>query len=87
MKKLLSTFACGLASVAAFAEGGTGTAQGIVEVGDVTEIFTNAQSSMASLLDAALPVIIAFVGGGLIIWGALALISVIKRGLNAGKGR
>lgn len=89
MKKF---FATALASVggafAALAEGGTsGISDPIVTVNDVAQIFDTAQTDMASLIDAALPVVIAFVCGGLIIWGALALIGVIKRGLNAGKGR
>ena len=79
-----------VASLATFAEetsGGSTTSTGIVSVQDVTDIFSNAQTSMTSLIDAALPVIIAFVGGGLIIWGALALVSLLKRGFGAGKGR
>lgn len=74
-----------VASLATFAADGADS--GIVSVDDVTSIFTNAQSSMTSLIDAALPVIIAFVGGGLIIWGGLALVSLLKRGFGAGKGR
>lgn len=86
MKKLLTMLGSGLASVVALAEE-PGTASGIVSIDDVQAIFTGAQSSMTSLIDAALPVIIAFVGGGLIIWGAIALVGVIKRAFGAGKGR
>lgn len=50
-------------------------------------VFTNAQTNMTALVTAAMPVISAFVGGGLIIWGAIALLSVIKRAFLAGKGR
>lgn len=87
MQKFLAMLGTGLAGVVAFAEGGATGTNPIVAVDDVKEIFTGAQSSMTSLIDAALPVIIAFVGGGLIIWGAIALVGVIKRAFGAGKGR
>lgn len=88
MKKVLTALGVVGSSALAFAEeGATGTANAIVEVADVTDIFTNAQDSMGDLIAAALPVVIAFVGGGLIIWGALALVSLLKRGFGAGKGR
>ena len=63
------------------------TSSGIVAVSDMTDIFSTAQSNMSSLIEAALPVVIAFVSGGLIIWGGLALVSLLKRGFGAGKGR
>lgn len=87
MKKLLTMCGTALAGVVAFAEGGVTAVDPIVAVDDVKDIFTGAQSSMTSLIEAALPVIIAFVGGGLIIWGAIALVGVIKRAFGAGKGR
>lgn len=86
MKKIMLSLGAVLGSIAAFADNLT-TDNSIVQVSDVTGIFEEAQSSMASLIEAALPVVIAFVGGGLIIWGALALVSLLKRGLSAGKGR
>lgn len=92
MKKLLCTVATMGTSVLAFADGGTtsggtGTSNGIADVADVSGIFTAAQSNLAALIDAALPVAIAFVGGGLVIWGAIALVSILKRAFGAGKGR
>lgn len=86
MKKLITTLGTGLLGVAAFAQE-SGGGEGIVDAADVTEIFTGAQSSMSALMDAAIPVVIAFVGGGLIIWGAISLVGVLKRAFGAGKGR
>lgn len=88
MKKFALALGGALASVASFAEETGGSADtSLVPVADVSGIFTQAQTAMGSLLDAALPVVIAFVVGGLTIWGALALVSLIKRGFGAGKGR
>lgn len=91
MKKLMYTLGAfaATAPMALLAEGGTsgsGTSS-IVSMSDVTDIFTNAQEDMTSLLSAAIPVVVAFVGGGLIIWGAIALVGVLKRAFGAGKGR
>lgn len=85
MKKLMLTLGAALASVASFAEGGA--SNHIVEVNQVKDIFTTAQTNMTDLITAALPVVIAFVGGGLIIWGALALVSLLKRGFGVSRGR
>lgn len=84
MKKLMYTLGAfaATAPMALLAEG-----ENIVTVADVTDIFTNAQADMTSLLSAAIPVVIAFVGGGLVIWGAIALVGVLKRAFGAGKGR
>lgn len=87
-KKLLSFFGALGATALAFAdETGSTTASGIISTDDVAEIFEGAQTSMTALIESALPVVIAFVGGGLIIWGVMALIPVIKRAFGAGKGR
>ena len=86
MKKLGVALFCGLTSALVWAEG-KAAASGIVSTDDVADIFTEAQTNMTALISAALPVVIAFVGGGLIIWGALALVSLLKRGFGAGKGR
>lgn len=88
MKKLMYTLGAfaATAPMALLAEDST-TSSGIVSTSDVTSIFTQAQTDMTSLLDAAIPVVCAFVGGGLIIWGAIALVGVLKRAFGAGKGR
>lgn len=85
MKKLFVALASVGSSVVALAEGTA--AETIVGTDDVTGIFEAAQTNMEALIDAALPVAIAFVGGGLVIWGALALVSILKRAFGAGKGR
>lgn len=86
MKKLLySLAAVAAAPLSLLAEGGTSTP--IVSTADLQGIFTNAQTDMTALITAAMPVIVAFVGGGLVIWGAIALVGVIKRAFGAGKGR
>lgn len=87
MKKLMLTLGAALASVVSFAEETAASVGDIVTVTQVEEIFTKAQENMTDLIDVALPVVIAFVGGGLIIWGALALVSLLKRGFGAAKGR
>lgn len=84
MKKLFSLLAAGAAvPCSVFAD----TVTPIVTQAQVGEIFTNAQTDMTSLITAAMPVVVAFVGGGLVIWGAIALVGVIKRAFGAGKGR
>lgn len=85
MKKLGVALFCGLSSALVWAQ--EAGARSIVSTDDVADIFTEAQTNMTALIGAALPVVIAFVGGGLIIWGALALVSLLKRGFGAGKGR
>lgn len=85
MKKLLYSLAAfAAAPLSLLAEG---AATPIVTQEQVGEIFTNAQTDMTSLITAAMPVVVAFVGGGLVIWGAIALVGVIKRAFGAGKGR
>ena len=88
MKKLMYTLGAfaATAPMALLADDST-TASGIVSTSDVTGIFTQAQTDMSSLLEAAIPVVCTFVGGGLIIWGAIALVGVLKRAFGAGKGR
>lgn len=85
MKKLLSAIGFGLTTLALKAQ--QATDEGIIGTADVKEIFTKAQSNMTTLIDDALPVVIAFVIGGLTIWAAIALIGIIKRAFGAGKGR
>lgn len=85
MKKLLVGLGTALASVLAFAEESSGS--DIVSVSDMTDMFTTAQSNMSSLIDAAIPVAISFVVGGLVIWGAIALVGILKRAFTSGKGR
>ena len=83
---------CGiLATGAVFAAETTGSSTtGLISSTSETALegmFTTAQSNLSSMLDNAIPVIVAFVVGGLVIWGAIALIGVLKRAFSAGKGR
>lgn len=82
MRKVLFGASAMLATASAFAAAGD-----MPDSAAVSEIFTNAQTSLGDLLTAALPVIIAVVGGGLLVWGGIALVGVIKRAFGAGKGR
>lgn len=84
-KKILSAFAVAAGSLVSFAQ--EQAAQPIIEPAQVKDIFTQAQTNMTTLVSNALPVIIAFVVGGLTIWAAIALIGVLKRAFGAGKGR
>ena len=87
IKKALAFVGTAFGSLAVLAEATGSSTSGIVAVDDMTGIFTQAQTDMTSLISAALPVVVLFVSGGLIIWGGLALVSLLKRGFGAGKGR
>lgn len=91
MKKIFNKlFALGavMSSGVALAEETSGSSStAIIGVEDMTDMFSTAQQNMTSLLDAAIPVAVSFVVGGLVIWGAIALVGVLKRAFSAGKGR
>lgn len=53
----------------------------------VQDIVTQSQSSLSSMLETVGPAVVAIVVAGLAIWGGIALVGVIKRAFNAGKGR
>ena len=67
--------------VSAFAEGPGSTSD---VAGDIIE---TAQSSLEGILGSAGAAVSALVVAGLAIWGAIAIIGVLKRAFNAGKGR
>lgn len=83
MKKLLSSAAAVVgSSFVALAQESSSTAASMA--GDIAD---QAQSSLVEMLDTVAPVIVAVVVAGLGIWGGIALVGIIKRGFNAGKGR
>lgn len=53
----------------------------------VQDIVTQSQSSLSAMLETVGPAVVAIVVAGLAIWGGIALVGVIKRAFNAGKGR
>lgn len=84
MKKLLSSAAAvvGSSFVALAQEQTSSNAASMA--GDIAE---QAQTSLLEMLNTVAPVIVAVVVAGLGIWGGIALVGIIKRGFNAGKGR
>lgn len=87
MKKLLTLATTTLMGVIAFAEETAGSSDALVSTEDVEGIFGNAQTALGDLLTSALPVVGSLVVGGLVIWGAIALIGILKKAFSAGKGR
>lgn len=83
MKKLLCSAVAVVGSVPfALAQEQNVTAANIAE--NITE---QAQTSLTEMLNTVAPVIVAVIVAGLSIWGGIALVGIIKRGFNAGKGR
>lgn len=79
MRKLAVMLVPAVSSVAAFA------AEGDTDVG--TQILSGAQTTLTGLLTSAVPVIVAILGAGLAIWGAIALVGLVKRVFSTAKGR
>lgn len=52
-----------------------------------SEVISNSQEALSSILSSAGTSVAALVAAGLAIWGAIAVIGVLKRAFNAGKGR
>lgn len=76
MKKILLSLAAVGPAVCAFAEETSSSA-----------IVTEAQSTLAGLLEQVSGVVGGLVTAGLVIWGGIALVGVLKRAFSAGKGR
>lgn len=68
--------------VSAFAEE-TGSGTSSVAEG----LISDSQDALTSILSSAGTSVAALVAAGLAIWGAIAVIGVLKRAFNAGKGR
>lgn len=85
MKKLYTTAFLALASagslLAETPSSGTGTAMDTEAAESMLEA---AQAGLEGLLSAATPVITALVLAGLAIWGALALVRIVKRAFRTG---
>lgn len=81
MKKLIysaSAFALTALPVLAQEAGGEAASE---------QIISGAETALKGLLDSAGPVVASVVIAGLGIWGAIAIVGLIKRAFNAGKGR
>lgn len=52
-----------------------------------TTVIENAQNSLEGILTTAGGAVAALVAAGLAIWGAIAIVGVLKRAFSAGKGR
>lgn len=80
-----------MTSVMAFAEGADTSVDADAILGydnaKITDLFTGVKEQFSGLIEAALPYITAFVVAGLVIWGALALIGIMKRAFGSGRGR
>ena len=68
-------------AVSAFAEE-TGSTSSVA-----ADLINDAQGSLQGILTTAGGAVSAIVVAGLAIWGAIAIIGVLKRAFNAGKGR
>lgn len=77
MKKFVPALALA-ASVPAFAE------TPAMDTAAATGILTSAQTGLTALLTAATPVISALILAGLAIWGAMALVRIVKRAFRTG---
>lgn len=86
MKKLLSTVTSTVLLAATAIAEGEGTSN-MPTVSDVEGVFSSFDETLGQLLDKAIPVVTAVIGGGLVIWGAIALVGVLKRAFTVGKGR
>ena len=89
MKKLFySALAFAATSpLALLAEGGTTGSDDATASTLGASIVEQASETLTGLLDIVAPVIVSVVIAGLAIWGGIALVGMIKRGFNAGKGR
>ena len=84
LKKVATTALATLGSMAVMAEessGGTGSST----VGE--SIITEAQGTLEGLLGTAGSAVVSIIGVGLAIWAGIAIVGLIKRSFNAGKGR
>lgn len=85
MKKLKNSFYSGAVALAmslpALAEG-TGGSSEVYET-----VVSDAQSKLESILTTGGEAVAALVVAGLAIWGAIAIVGVLKRAFSAGKGR
>ena len=84
MKKLVySAGAFALTALPALAEETSGgTSSPVAE-----DVLDGASSALQAIITAAGPVITTVVIAGLGLWGAIAIVGVVKRAFNSGKGR
>ena len=68
--------------VSAFAEETSGSSSTVADT-----LVSDAQDALEGILSTAGGAVSALVVAGLAIWGAIAIIGVLKRAFNAGKGR
>lgn len=89
MKKLLLAIPSVLGSVVAFAEETSGSSSGEVAfTGSAAETIVNdAAGTLTNFLEGVAPVLGGIVVAGLVVWGALKLVPIIKSAFSAGKGR
>lgn len=80
-KKILAAVVGAAPVLGALAEEGTGA----FNAG--TAIITPAQNALTGILTSAGSAVAAVLLAGLAIWGGIAIVGLIKRSFNAGKGR
>lgn len=86
MKKLMysaGAFALSALPVLAEETSGSGTSDGSLAEG----VLADAQGALEGILTSAGPVVSAVIVAGLGLWGAIAIVGVVKRAFNSGKGR
>ena len=84
MKKLMcSAGALALTALPALAEETSGGTSSTV----AENVLDGASSALQAIITSAGPVITTVVVAGLGLWGAIAIVGVVKRAFNSGKGR
>lgn len=88
MKKLLLAVPMVGSVVTAFAEGSAPSAGPEAYSGSVAEtVVNNASTTLINFIEGAGVVVAAVIVAGLAIWGAIALVGILKRAFQTGKGR
>lgn len=84
MKKLMySVLTFAAVSLPALAEEISGGGSDTI----ATDILDQAQGALEAIITAAGPVVTSVIVAGLGLWGAIAIVGVVKRAFNSGKGR
>ena len=85
MKKLM--YSAGAFALSALPVLADGTSGGTSSSTVAEDILDQAQGALEAIITAAGPVVSAVIVAGLGLWGAIAIVGVVKRAFNSGKGR
>lgn len=87
MNKLKKFGVAALASLGSFAVMAEGGTAGADTFNAADSIITPAQNALTGVLTSAGGAVASILLAGLAIWGGIAIVGLIKRSFNAGKGR